>query len=170
MRTINEATPAVLRLIEILGIKVIDFTAAKSLTAISEEWQMFSGGFYDCTQDFIAFNTITSPRFNDLDVTLLHEIGHWSGAKERLNRYTVVAFGQGLAHLVSHAEVHTEELIAELTMYKLAMILRLNESKYRALKERYILQFPLGDIIEAEKQSDTAAGYVLDLMQRKRAA
>lgn len=62
-----------------------------------------AGGLYDIVSDTIVINPNANTKEDDLNMTILHEIGHWTGAKDRLNRKTLTSKRRGTEEITAQA-------------------------------------------------------------------
>jgi len=163
MVTLNDANPRVLELIRNLNIRLLSF-AECSLSGITIDpyiWQN-SNGFYECHDDFIAFNHTPKSNIQDLNSCILHEIAHWSGHPTRLNRKAIEAGANLAIYELDLHIIHTEEVIAQLGMFKLACYLGLNIEKYLEMTNLYIQRYFMANRLEADIESTKALGFIID--------
>ncbi|MEM6359969.1 MAG: zincin-like metallopeptidase domain-containing protein [Bacteroidota bacterium] len=116
--------------------------------------------FYSPTEDFIHMPVIG--RFENSDAyysTLLHELGHWTGADSRLNRDLSGLFGSN--------KYSKEELIAELTSAFVCAELKLDNDAVTSDHASYLagwIKVLKGDsklVITASSAAQKAANYIL---------
>lgn len=163
MITLDNVNPRVLRLVKNLNIRLLSFAECfVSGILIDPDICQNSNGFYECYHDFIAFNHTPKPSIDDLNSCILHEIVHWSGHPTRLNREAVKAGSELLIHELEPSVIHTEEVTAQLGMFKLATCLGLNNERYLEMTNRYIARYPLANYLDADMESTKALEFIVN--------
>ena len=167
---LNSIHPAVLELIQSLGITLITYRHAYTLGVSRDELPNWSAGAYICYMDLIAYNPNPPDGFEDINRTILHEIIHWTGHGDRLKRKPI-QLGQRMLYAANSVdELHTEEAIAEIGMYRLAVYLGLEkEDKYLDLMIHYLSRYELAHIDVACREATRAVNFVVEQMERKAA-
>jgi len=176
MRTLNDASPCVLRLIEVLGVKVLSYSELKEgvskMTGFKMTRRLLNAhGFYDTSLDAIAFNE--NKELFKLDHVLLHELIHWTGSSKRLARTALLPFCVlGRLEVMEGNEYATEEVIAEMGMYKLGLWLGLNRKELKRKRDVYIDSYGIHNpnYEKACIDSDNAVGYIQGVCEISRAA
>jgi antirestriction protein ArdC len=158
-------------LIQSFGIKLISYKQAHSLGISKQELPSdLSAGAYVCYMDIIAYNSTPPIGFEDINRTILHEIVHWTGHGDRLKRKPI-QLGQRMLYAAnSMDELHTEEAIAEIGMYRLAVYLGLEkDDKYLDLMIHYLSRYELAHIDVACREATKAVNFIVEQMERKAA-
>lgn len=117
-------------------------------------------GFYAHHDDIIALTEqgIASPLRNEV---VLHELIHWTGNVERLNRYTLYADKGTQAQ-------HTEEAIAQLGMFLLGRTFGFDMATLYTFTDSYLLMYPLADIPYALAEARRAHDYLIEILLQRR--
>lgn len=160
MITLQDAHKEVTDLIVNLGVRALSFEEA--LPWLPADVMTYAAvnfnAFYDIKADHIAIKS-SGFDFMDLDTILLHEIIHWTGSRNRLNRKPS-----------TNVEIfHTEEGIAQMGMYKLTKILGIYKPEHDLYLSTYMRRLPHVNMAEVELESDKAVSFVLNFLKRKAA-
>ena len=168
--SLDSADPRVLELIRILGITVITYRHAYALGISQQELPSWSAGAYICYMDLIAYNENPPEGFEDINRTLLHEISHWTGHGDRLKRKPI-QLGQRMLYAANSLdEMHTEEAIADIGMYQLALHLGLEtRSKYFEIMVHYIGRYELAHFDVAHREVNKVVDFIIGKMERRAA-
>jgi antirestriction protein ArdC len=133
---------------------------------------MFAAGFYNPTKELI-FVADALPTLNEVT---LHELVHWAGASKRLGRIGItksefqsvpnsLTYDQYMSMMPTRFERETEEMIAQLGMYKVAKTLGISASYPLELQlSEYHLYYPNADMSAAEYHATQAANYLLGMI------
>lgn len=151
----------VLELLQASGVPVLTFSQVffENPRMGMHLMSMDAAGCYDAMNDmiFIHDHALTS----DLcTMTLLHELVHWTGHPSRLARE-----GISVGKPKTREQYATEEVTAQQGMFKLAMAFGFERELYERLLLGYIQEFaPYADFDKAERDSDAAVSYLLDML------
>lgn len=158
----------VLKIVNANGIPIITFSEVRR--RMPADFGMYvamhkSAGFYEPKNDFIGIKNDSHLTSEFLSVVILHEIIHSTGHPTRLCREVFEkSFARGIKP--SEENYHTEEVTAQLGMFKLAMCLGLNRDTYEKELLRYLPNFPAANHDKADRHSDIAVEYILNLVNR----
>lgn len=135
------------------------------------------GGSYMPNKDLILINVNGISSLDELNMVLLHELVHWSGAVNRLDRESIRVTTPGYMEDFNHESDHfavireTEEATAQIGMFLLARELRLpNLEFYFAMTHSYLSGLPLADIREGEANAAKALQFIFESIQDVREA
>jgi antirestriction protein ArdC len=127
-------------------------------------------GFYDGTNDVIGLKD----NQKNADEVILHELIHFTGSKERLNRSWIVnntLACQNLPHEEQTDEDRqTEEATAQIGMLKLALVLGLNPARFTDCTHTYVSRLTKADLEKADRDSDKAVEYLVRVVGMERVA
>jgi len=147
-------------LVNNLGIKVDIYDYFNDDHTSNPSILMYAGAWYDMKEDRIFINPATMVNEKNLTMSILHEIGHWTGHKSRLNRKTLYA----------KKRRGTEEVCAQACFFYLARELKL-EMNEMTLTQNYIesmkKNWPKLNTREGFDYGLQAANYVLELAKMK---
>ena len=118
------------------------------------------GGLWEPAYDVISL-TDDAAEEGWLDHYCLHEITHWTGHPDRLNR-KAIAIGMRHGQIPSAVLFDTEEATAQLGMYKLSVKLGFDEAKAKIHLEEYLMQLPHAQLAQADKDAEAAVVYILE--------
>lgn len=122
-------------------------------------------GYYMPKEDQIV---ICNKTLGNWSFTVLHELVHWSGAAGRCGRKFIKDIKNNtLSEKNFNKNLHTEEMIAEMGAIKLVKALNLSPFEYENRFENYKALYPLADLNKADKLSDKAVEYLLNLKKEK---
>ncbi len=97
-------------------------------------------------------------KFGNHDLVLRHEIVHWTGRYDRLDRPAIALL---CCRRASEEYLHTEEMTAQMGMLLLAEALDMHVEAARVALESYSTQFPLADLNKAGIEAKSAMEYIL---------
>lgn len=149
-------------LIDTLGIRFIESDKLES--SIGDQMNLDAAGSYFPRADVISVrrpSQIYSSR--GINGILLHEIGHWTGAKGRCQRPPVMSMQTGPT-FPTYLEVVQEEAIAELVAVKLLDHFKLKSALADYTLQMMLLANPPYDMELAIQEADKAVRYVLDAL------
>lgn len=181
MKKINSyLTAPVNKLIKAVGAKVLLYSELENHEKkpwYFDEYLCSTYGFHDSTSDIIGINdtnSIDGCDPIDMDSTVLHELIHFTGTKERLGRGWVVNNSldseDSNSKIATEAETHTEEATAQIGALKLALVLGLNPARFADLTERYVSNLSKADLDKADKDSDKAVEYLVKFIGMEKVA
>lgn len=128
-------------------------------------------GAYHPLKDVVAVVDKTDGLHGDIDFVCLHELVHWTGHPERLGRPLIAKVYETRAKSWAPASlIHTEEATAQLGAYKLAVIFGMDKMKAHWWYRNYVQSLTYADFSEAERESDIAVTYLLNLIGRSSGA
>lgn len=171
--------PAAYKLLVASGAKV--FTAGSFCAAYLEEYinslHLLDSwcGWYQPQKDYIVLcpeNLSVNPgeEFSAYNALVLHELSHWAGGALRLGRPRMVrAYNLKVGEPFNNVpfEDHNEEVIADMSMYKIAYSLGFACKKLKTRHKEYVDRFYLADKNLCEVESDRAATYLLAMVGKK---
>jgi antirestriction protein ArdC len=160
MQQFKKIHAKVQRLIKSSGAHVVPFYKVQN--TMSKRMLGYSTGAYSSRFDVIAINTLDTYKGTlpwNINVTLLHELIHWTGHEKRLNRKSVT---RKIARINTQT-YHTEEAIAQYGMYYLAIELGFDKKHYAKVLRAYLKEYPLADRVKARKAAKAATTYLLSL-------
>lgn len=156
----------ILDIVNRLGANIVDMGEYVGIYPAS--WLYLASGLYDYERDKIAIKAdiAISSRCSEV---VLHELIHWTGHASRLNRLhkrrqiSTDDDRQGIID-IEHNNIiyHTEEATAQLGMFKLAMVLGLDQFTHFKAMTDYLASYHLANMHQAETESDDAVKFILD--------
>ena len=144
--------PKIVVLFSALGVNCEDF---KKIFLVEENVPDDATGAYQKVVDIIYIRDVQTS-ISTPNTTSLHELIHWTGHRERLERPNMY-----MGNTINHYA--TEEVTAQYGMHKLSKILGIDADKSDQFLERYIRNYlPFADVDKAIHDADVAANYVLE--------
>lgn len=104
----------------------------------------------------------------------LHELVHWTGHSDRLNRKTF-ELAKRYGYYASKDQIgtenlHTEEATAQWGMYLLACHFNIEKQTAEKALEYYLIGYPEADLVKAKADAGLAVAYILNTAYGKEAA
>lgn len=160
----ERASLEVLNLIDQCQAKVLNYSEIKTLGWIDIE----SYGFYNFLSDYIAIGpkAIVKTK-SDLDMTILHELVHWTSHTSRLNRDIINLIG---TVWLTSKKIHTEEAVAHYGMVLLTKELGIWSEFFDAELEIYLATLINRDDAKARRKAQDAVNYIMNLVQLAKVA
>lgn len=151
----------VINLAKTLNIKLYSFRKLPWVKKTNKFYYEVTNGVYlpKKNKNVIYYNERT---LEWLSFTVLHEIIHWTGTKNRLNRGTLSRYLNSSFSLENdnNKSISTEELTAEIGSVLLAKELKIPIKKYKQRCIEFCNQFPNGDVDKAKQQAYEAIKYI----------
>jgi len=168
---LKKLDPRVKNLIQSLNVTVVSYDDCRNDRLYGFDFHLFSftAGMYCSVTDRILINQFPPPQFKDINEVVLHELVHWTGLENRLNREPIWLRKIGSSHLITADSHATEELTAQYGMYLLAKQLGLDQKTYLQKFNDYSKYFINGDIELAAKQAKKAVCFINGLLAAKAA-
>ena len=130
-----------------------------------------SFGFYSTLNDYITIHqSLFKEKFpKDHEAcTILHELGHWTGAVTRLNRTVFskckkykYALDKNMGNTIAEVLSENEEVIADLFMLKMTQVLGLSQQEALSSVEEALKGYSNADLPMCVIEADRAVAYIL---------
>jgi antirestriction protein ArdC len=165
MSVLDQANPKVKAFIEACEARVMslnefdDYIGGMSQRGRGVAIQ--NAGFYNVAHDIIVINTDTPNAISILDRTLLHELGHWSGRSNRMQRKVIVNTEKNLPY--TQSDLDNEEIIAELIAFQLGSEIGIMTKEWQAKSENYIGSFRNGSVYGARDHVKQATWFLIKI-------
>jgi antirestriction protein ArdC len=161
-------TNPVNKLVRAIGVEIVPYSMMLGTHLEHNYHDGFlcaTAGFYDGSMDFIGLNDRKGFHNKSADEIVLHELIHFTGTKERLNRKWIINNVLSLRdfsfEMPTKKETQTEEATAQIGALKLALVLGLNPAKFTDNTFEYIKTLPEADLDKAERDSERAVEFIL---------
>jgi antirestriction protein ArdC len=169
MNVLEKAHPKVKAFVEACGAKVMNLDGFDRLIGGMPQSKrvvaMHHSGFYNVSHDVIVINIETPNSIAILDRTILHELGHWSGRSDRMQRKVLVNTEKGISY--TETDLDSEEIIAEMIAFQIGSELKLVTPEWQAKSENYIASFRNASVYGAREHVKQAVWFLFKIATHK---